>query len=329
MLSKIKKQKSEVSFLELALRARIDEQYGDYVIYLQEGYKNNEAECSYLLGSCYVTGICGISEDLSFAYKLFFENATTFKHIKSMVCCYIMLKSGQGCKKYKKLRKYFKKMVLNSDGNHCAKGDCYKVCKNEDKAFVEYNIAAEEGDDEAQLAMGSIMLEHFKFKDAFDWFLKSEKQGNLYAVKKLYFMEFSRFQDFETSLNYGRKCYKIYRKCGFLNDLNKEDLSSYLTNDELDSIIHKILAIHYFAKKPPLIEYMYLSWYFARKSKHMDAKKLLETNDHIFFRFEKCKKAILALLCCSKYSRQFPKDIWIMLSKYVWKTKLDDYWIGH
>jgi hypothetical protein len=66
--------------------------------------------------------------------------------------------------------------------------------KNKDKAFVEYNIAAEEGDDEAQHAMGSIMLERFKFEDAFDWFLKSEKQGNLYAVKKLYYFE---YQDFE------------------------------------------------------------------------------------------------------------------------------------
>jgi TPR repeat protein len=181
MLSASKKLKSE-SFFELALKAKKEERYGDYVSILKEGSKNNDSECIYYLGICYFEGWYGKEMNDKKAFKLFRKNKNHFKSMAHVVC---MLKNGIGCSRNEVEGEELQLKILNSIGNHFAKGRClFYQSGTAEAAFEEFLIAAKEGDEIAQWFVACRFKLNYKMDskitdktEAHKWFLKSAEQG--------------------------------------------------------------------------------------------------------------------------------------------------------
>jgi TPR repeat protein len=320
MSSVFKKIKKE-SFFEQAKISRSKGDYTEYISILEDGHENGDQDCTYLLACCYHLGFYNIKVDCKVAFNLFENN---HGHIKSLAKLAKMLKYGIGCKidnnKVKKIGEY----ILKTDDNHFAKAYCIYhelgVKDEYDKSKDEFILASnEENDDESHIYLGlmSLMDDPTKTRELY---LKAEMQGNPEAAEyigELYQFGVGVERNTEIAYDWFKKSFKIQgKKSKLLHflDIDRKNYTEDLINSKIDD---KIITFH-------LKNWDYYSaWWFWKKSKTYE---LTPSEKKHFEGYTNCHKAKLTLLCISKYCRIFPKDIWILLSKYIWNTKHDREW---
>jgi hypothetical protein len=98
---------------------------------------------------------------------------------------------------------------------------------------------------------------------------------------------------------------------------------SHVINDEnIDSLVNFCMGRYYND-----LQSYFIAWKYLINSKEERAVEILNER-FVNFGFTKCFKVSITLLCISKHSLTtiFPKDIWVLLSKYVWKTNYDEKW---
>jgi TPR repeat protein len=130
--------------------AKKNDKYDDYISILEEGSENNDPECIYHLGLSYI-GLNGykLRQDKLKALNLFKKNNN---HFKSMAMICVLLASYDNFDKIEVYDLGIK--ILNSLGNHFAKGYCFKYGFGTEKAFKEFLTSVEEGDDQGQYEVG-------------------------------------------------------------------------------------------------------------------------------------------------------------------------------
>jgi hypothetical protein len=306
-------------FYECALKAKKDGKYDECISILKEGSKNNDPECIYLLVVSYI-GHHGyiLRKHRQKAFNLFKKNNNHFKSM-SMICFLSrypdnfdnIKDDGLGNK------------ILNSFGNHYAKGCCFKYGFgteiNEEKAFKEFLISAEEGDDQGQYEVGYCFKRGLGVivnkKKAYEWFLKSGEQHNDDAMFELTGYPgdgVELLNAFEKSIYWTKKYCKWSGEYFPLKNLLKININ--IKTCDLDSLINLKLANHYLSKD----EYNeYLSWHFYKKTKEIDGKKeLKELEGSTFKRFVECYKVIRTVLCIGKFSK-YPKEVFMLIGKEI------------
>jgi hypothetical protein len=308
------------SFHQRALKAKKHEDYDEYISILKEGSKNNDPECIYLLGISYV-GVNGhkLRKDKLKALNLFQKNNSHFKSMAG-ICVLKYFDIYCAIEVYDLGIK-----ILNSFGNHFAKGYCFKYGfgteANPEKAFKEFLTSAEEGDDQGQYEVGICFKRGsgvpIDKKKAYEWFLKSGEQANddaMYELGQYYNRGFKILNDYEKSIYWSIKYCKWIREYFPLEELLKIDI---LKPCDLDSLINLKLARHYIS----IHEYdEYLSWHFYKKTKEIDGKQeLKELEGSTFKRFVECYKVIQTVLCIGKYSK-CPKEVFMLIAKEIFWT---------
>lgn len=312
MLSVPKKQKSE-SLYSLALKARKENRYTEYISILNQGLEEGDADCIYLLAQCYYFGYYRIEKNKDKANELFKKNK---HHDKSIV--FDLQYNGYLLLDYS---------IINNLKNHYAKGIYfYYLCDEESyeinaKAFEEFLKSAEEGDDEAQFECGILLINGYGIdkneQKAMEWFVKSAEQGNIHAIRRMiHQLEYTDILYKHEGLMYW------YKKEYFASKMNQLAFKLRIVHneevkdcDQLDSLINLHLARYYFAKKND-----YLSWYFFKKTNEIDGKKELKLlEEKTFSEFVRIYKVILTVLCIGKFS-PYPKEVFVMIAKEIWKT---------
>jgi hypothetical protein len=311
-------------FLNLALKAKIEERYKDYVKFLKLGSQNNDAECTYLLGiGCY-NDHYGLKMEMKNIFDLFKNNKD---HFKSITMVARMLKFGMGCETNIRKSNELGIKILNSNGNHLCKVLCYNLgigIKDNKKAFEECLISAKKGEDDGQYNMGIFYQTGTGIEkndiEAFKWYLKAAEQKNVEAlaeVGRCFYHGNGVRRDYEKSLYFFKKYYIAsgnLRYIKFAFNYRIKNIDEY----NIDSLIDFELARYYYLSE----ETKYLSWYFYKKTKELKGiKKLVELEKGSFKTFVESHKNCLTLLCISKNCKNIPKDIFIMLAKYLWKLK--------
>jgi TPR repeat protein len=314
----LKKLKS-IPLLELALKARRDKKYEAYIFILKEGLKNNDEECIYLLAQWY--DYKGRYEK---AVKLFKKNNN---HFKSMAKFAGYTSVGLECEKDIKKANEIRLCILNSSGNYFAKGLCFLYesgCfHNQKKAFENFLKAAEEGDSEGQNYLSTLFDTENNKVEGFKWNLKSAEQGNLEAIDKMpmrYYEGMGIKKDFEKALYWDAITLRSHDYSHYLyHELNIPDRK--LKGCDVDSLINLHLARCYLHGEKVNERSLYLSWYFYKKTKEVEAiVELRKLKNSVFKEFANNFKVILTLLCISKISSKYlniPKDIFVLLAKCV------------
>jgi TPR repeat protein len=329
------KQKSP-SFSKLALRAIKEEKYDKYVSYLQEGIKKqNNVQCTYLLACCYFYGYCGVEVNEKKALKLFKRNVKLKHHYRSMLWLIIILNRGMVCPVNKQYANQLQEEILKSEKNHYEKGFVLDRFRNKrQEAFIEY-MKVEERDGEAYLEIGNmIYFENTEFpkENSLKWFKKAINEGNVNAIEymALWYRDVRphKVENYKKQILWWKKYMLISKHPEYLAFALGVPVTRLITNDSVDSLINYSIGHKYYCKANSVDrfdKYWFLSWKFLIKSKEHDA--FIALNDTCYTTLTRSFKATLTLLCISKYSRGiFPKDIWTLLAKYVWKTKFDEEW---
>jgi TPR repeat protein len=327
-------QKKSPSFLELALKASKEGKYNEYITYLKKGINNTQ--CKYLLACCYLYGFCGVDENNKKALKLFTENVTLKHHYRSMLFVIFLVWNGIDCVENQEYANKLQEEILKSEKNHYEKGFVLRKFKQKKKeAFEEFMKATTEDDGELYLEIGRMIYfqeTELPKKQSLDWFKKAVDLGNINATEymAMWFYDYNRIDTeyYEKQIYWWKRYFQMSRDINPLSQCIRVH-PVLITNDNIDSLINFELGkyYNYKATSDPLDDYNYWfkSWKFFSKSTEEDAIELLKIG--CYLAFTKCLKATLTILCISKYtSRIFPKDIWKLLAKYVWKTKLDEEW---
>jgi TPR repeat protein len=339
MEGSLKKLKSSSFLIEEALKAKKEGRYSDFVNFLNEGSNVNDSECNFHLAKCHFYGYYEVTRDRSKAYELYRKNVKKH-HYKSMAIFADLLriidKDWLGANELGRI-------ILNYSDNMFAKAYCYKwglgTEVNHKKAFAGFvKSAEEEEDDDSQFQIGNYFelafeievfdeirpVEYNKIK-SIEWYLKSAEQGNLDAQNSLAFI--LKETDYEKSLFWLKKYYKASGDAYELAKTLNLSTTKILRSNEIDLLVDQHLADCYLIGKNVNEKNEYLSWYFFKKSG--SSLRLKELEQTIFKGFAECLKTTLTLLCISKYyasNRNIPKDVFVMLAKYVWKTKNAQEW---
>jgi TPR repeat protein len=302
----------DCSFYQRALKAKKHEEYDKYVSILQEGLKNNDAECIYLLGQCYEYGWY-INRDQMKALKLYKKNSN---HPKSM--CKV---ASELWKKYNDIR--FERIIriILKSSDHFAKGYCMLKgigIKDDIKGFEEMLVSAEEGDAEGQYHVAFCFENGYGVDQnqtkAYEWFLKSSNQGyplSQYRLANYFHYCIEVPKDYEKSLYWYRKYFKSSGICIDLQNILQ--ISKKVKECELDSLINLKLARCYLSGKKVRKKNDFLSWFFYKKTKEIKGKQeLKQLEETVFKEFN----TIFTLLCIGKFSK-YPKEVFMLIGKEI------------
>jgi hypothetical protein len=305
------------SLFKRALKARKNEKYDKYVSILKEGLEKGNPECIYLLAECYSSGYCGIKEDSEQSLLLHEQNIAYPKSL-----CILSTRTERN------FSNQFKE-ILNSSGNHYAKGYYYYYNTTEvEKAFSEFLKSAEEGDDKAQefvaLCLDCGIGTNQDEKKAYGWYFKAAEQGNPHCMHMLmyYYGSYGIIKDHEKEMFWCKRYFKISGDCNFLShylEINEDKLKIH----NIDFLVNVYLARCYLSGEEVQEKNEYVSWYFYKQSN--EKKELKKFEETVFKKFVRCYKLLLTLLCIGKFSKH-PKEVFIMIGKELWKTKNDKEW---
>jgi tetratricopeptide (TPR) repeat protein len=313
MLSGFKKE----SFFEQAKTSRIKGDYKEYISILEDGHENGDQNCTYLLARCYYHGYYNVEKDVKLGLKMLNNNSN---HIKSLVMLcrdYYYYRDG--------LTETIQRILFEVSGDNFGRGFCYLydfgITGDKhmllERALSEFSIILNEEDDEICYHLGVLYLEIGDRIESNKWFFKAAEQGNYEAIEKvieIYLYGKGVKRNLEVTYEWLKKLFKIQGKNCRLSSYINLDVDRLTTEEQLDLKISNDIIDYYLDQ-----DNYYLAWWIWRTSKNTLKLNTIQCN--YFKAFSNCYKITLTLLCLSKCSRVFPKDIWIMLSKYVWKTR--------
>lgn len=323
-MSTLKKPKNDFLYQQ-ALNARKNARYAEFISILDQGKKNNDADCIYELAMCYYHGYCGFIGDKQEALKLLKKNIKN-NHLPSLSMLGSMYNDIY---KTNKANILGKKVLSSSIIDHFALGLCYfhgiGTVEDQEKAFDHFLKSTQDNNIEAMDYLAECYNHFDDNTNEFIWYVKSAELGYIHSfitVSDCYYFGKGTLNDYEKALYWNKKFFIACSGYDYNHALSfKLELDGILTISNVDSKINFGLARYYLAEKDE-----YLSWYFFKKTKEIDAKKeLKKLEETIFKSFVKCHKVVITLLCIGKYSK-YPKEVFMLIAKELWKTKHENVW---
>jgi hypothetical protein len=127
---------------------------------------------------------------------------------------------------------------------------------------------------------------------------------------------------FEKKIQWYKKHYLMSGNSNKFADVLSISRSHVINDENIDSLVNFCMGRYYND-----LQSYFIAWKYLINSKEERAVEILNER-FVNFGFTKCFKVSITLLCISKHSLTtiFPKDIWVLLSKYVWKTNYDEKW---
>lgn len=283
-------------------RALVEQQKGDWRTALDltvTGADNNCGMCLWLLGYSYKYGYWGIKS----------SKEARKKFMKGMMLnsprCVVEIMKYEKIKQMEiisddELSETMVSFVLNSDDNY-AKGVYYEgVEPDEEKCLQYYLAAAKEGDCFAEFEVGHICDD---INEALQWHRLAAEKGLAPSQGVLFYGS----NDKNEQVYWGRKAAEQ-------DDAEIQyDLGLWFVDENNGKFYNPAAALYWFNRA-----------YEDSKYEEYVSEELMRC-DALFKRIENCRTTCMTLVASRLYTG-LPKDMVVLLAKYLWKTRDDCLW---